>query len=155
MVSVKAVVLSVLVGSVTADYRCATNRGNTVTVSVAQADAAINRGGNTVGKSGFPHDFFGKASATGAQLKFYGADPRCNEAQKDGTALFEFPVYGDGRLYDKDSKRDVTDTPARVVYLKADLTRCGVMTHVIENDDHTGSGDFRVCDYVAQRAFAA
>ena len=103
----------------------------------------------------FPHDFFGKASATGAQLKFYGADPRCNEAQKDGTALFEFPVYGDGRLYDKDSKRDVTDTPARVVYLKADLTRCGVMTHVIENDDHTGSGDFRVCDYVAQRAFAA
>ncbi|KAJ1329936.1 rRNA endonuclease [Microdochium nivale] len=155
MIFSRALLVSALAGSTNAIYRCATNRGNTVSVTTDQANAAIERGGATTGKSGFPHDFYGKASGTGAQLIFYGADPRCNEKQTDGTNLFEFPVYGDGRLYDKDSKRDVTDTPARVVYIKSDLTRCGVMTHVIERDDHTGSGDFRVCDDVAAKRFAA
>lgn len=51
-----------------------------------------------------------------------------------------------GHAYKKDDKHDHTETPARVVYLQDGKTLCGVMTHVIEKDDHHGEGDFRVCD---------
>jgi hypothetical protein len=97
--------------------------------------------------SRFPHDFGGTSGGT--TLKFYGADARCNQAQPNPPLLLEFPVFSDGRIYDKNQNRGGggTPTPARVVYLKDGLVLCGVMTHVIENADHTGSNEFRVCDY--------
>lgn len=53
-----------------------------------------------------------------------------------------------GKLIRRDSKRrgDGTPTPARVVYLQADMTLCGVMTHVDETALGNGQGPFRVCD---------
>jgi hypothetical protein len=61
----------------------------------------------------------------------------------------EYPVFPDGRVYDKNANRggSGTPTPARVVYLKEGQILCGVMTHVIETMAGNGSGDFRVCDY--------
>lgn len=97
------------------------------------------------GSPRFPHEFHGLAGKGKAQLKFYGADPRCNQKDPD---LYEYPVMLDGQKYPKNVKHGTTKTPARVVYLHQDgKTLCGVMTHVIENKSmHQGTGDFRVCD---------
>jgi hypothetical protein len=96
----------------------------------------------------FPHDYYG-LSGGGSRLKFAGADPRCNQAQPNPSLLLEYPVFSDGRVYDKNANRggNGTPTPARVVYLKEGSILCGVMTHVIESANGNGSGDFRVCDY--------
>ncbi|KAJ6440033.1 chitin synthase activator (Chs3) [Purpureocillium lavendulum] len=134
--------VAAFVATAAADYHCMTNLGK-FTIKETWADAAFRAGGTTTGKSGFPHAFGGQ-SGGGAQLKFYGADARCNEKNPK---LFEFPVMKDGTIYPKDEKHDRTRTPARVVYLQDGKTLCGVMTHVIEDkNDHHGSGDFRVCD---------
>ncbi|KAI0010913.1 Ribonuclease/ribotoxin [Xylariaceae sp. FL0662B] len=137
--------IGILTGFANADYRCATNHGN-FNIRSQWATAARDNGGNTPGRSGFPHEFGGGSGSGNTKLHFYGADSRCNQ---DNPSLFEFPVMKDGSTYARDQRHGVTGTPARVVYLQADLTLCGVMTHVIEDpQDHHGSGDFRVCDSV-------
>lgn len=96
----------------------------------------------------FPHDFGGQ-SGGGSRLNFPGSDARCNQIQPDPSLLLEYPVFSDGRVFNKDATRgsDGTPTPARVVYLKDGSVLCGVMTHVIESANGNGSGNFRVCDY--------
>ncbi|UNI19639.1 hypothetical protein JDV02_005814 [Purpureocillium takamizusanense] len=134
--------VATLVAAATADYCCGTNIGR-FAITQNWANAAMNAGGTTPGKSGDPHEFGGQ-SGDGAQLKFYGADLRCNEQKPK---LFEFPVMKDGSFYDKNVKHGYIGTPARVVYLQDGKTLCGVMTHFIEDrNTHQGSGPFRVCD---------
>jgi hypothetical protein len=98
-------------------------------------------GGTTTGKTGFPHAFGGGSGNGNDQLKFLGADARCNQKNPK---LLEYPV-SDKKTYNKDAARD-TDTPARVVYTDDGKVFCGVMTHVIVDKDNHGSGNFRVCD---------
>ncbi|KYK57258.1 hypothetical protein DCS_04265 [Drechmeria coniospora] len=136
-------VIFALASAAAANFRCLTNLGSFV-IREQWALDGVRLGGVTTGRSGFPHAFGGQ-SGGGAQLRFYGADNRCNERNP---RLFEFPVNKDGRPYPKDERHD-TNTPARVVYLQDGRTLCGVMTHVIEDPKtHHGSGNFRVCDRV-------
>ncbi|KAI1852748.1 hypothetical protein JX265_003235 [Neoarthrinium moseri] len=150
--------LALLASLAAADYRCATNAGSfTITNDIAKA-AVANGGTNTKTSSRFPHGFAGMSGNgtpgdhlhKGTQLKFYGADSRCNEKQDDDpekSNLLEFPVFQNGKSFNKDEKRDKgVLTPARVVYVKSDMTLCGVMTHAVKNTDGSGEGDFRVCD---------
>ncbi|THU77460.1 hypothetical protein K435DRAFT_812423 [Dendrothele bispora CBS 962.96] len=137
--------LALLAGPVLADYHCMTSLGKfDITASVAQT--AMNNGGTTTGKSGFPHAFGGGSGSGDTRLIFYGSDPRCNQRNP---SLLEYPVFRDGKKYGKDDKHGNTQTPARVVYFidSNEPHLCGVMTHVIEDRvDHHGSGNFRVCD---------
>lgn len=95
----------------------------------------------------FPHGFNGFSGAeTATRLQFPGAIDRCNSQSRQ---LYEFPVFKDGRKYDKTKFRGgSTPTPARVVYVSldnVDVVLCGVMTHVVERAHESGSGDFVVC----------
>nr|POE48935.1 hypothetical protein CFP56_39032 [Quercus suber] len=142
-------VLAGLLSVAAADYNCRTDGpgGRSFTIRAAGAKLAMVAGGDSTGASGFPHAYGGITQGT-TRAVFYGADPRCNQVQPDPSLLLEYPVNSDGSIYDKDAKRGGagTTTPARVIYLQDGSALCGVITHVIEAADHTGSGGFRVCD---------
>lgn len=153
-------------GALAADFHCTTKyvgknapkdskATHKFSFSEKDAKAAMQAGGTTVDKSGFPHAFGGGSSDGGSntgggggsgQLKFYGADNRCNQKNPK---LLEFPILFDGKISKKGGKRggEGTPSPARVVYLQDGKTLCGVMTHVLEDyKGHQGKGNFRVCD---------
>ncbi|GJN85239.1 hypothetical protein PLIIFM63780_008803 [Purpureocillium lilacinum] len=134
----------VATAAVAANYHCLTTNG-TFTIQQRWADDAFRAGGTAPTRSGYPHAFNGRSGGpTSAQLKFLGADPRCNERNPK---LFEYPIMKNGSPYPRDRPHGTTGTPVRVVYLQDGTTLCGVMAHVIEDkNDHHGSGDFRVCD---------
>ncbi|KAH8178131.1 hypothetical protein LIA77_03213 [Sarocladium implicatum] len=147
-----------LVNAASANYICTTSRSApTITDDIAR-QAVVNGGTNTNTKSRFPHGFAGMTGNgtpgdylhDGWKIYFYGADPRCNADQPenpDESGLLEFPVFASGKSFNKDAKRgEGVLTPVRVIYLREDMTMCGVITHVIENDDGSGAGDFRYCD---------
>lgn len=160
MIFTTIVSLAVFAGAAFADYRCATNIGSTTITSDVASAAKAAGGTNTQTRSRFPHGFAGYSGNgspgdhphQGIQVIFYGADPRCNAKQPDDpnqSNLLEFPVFRSGQLFDRDSRRDGgVLTPARVVYLREDMTLCGVMTHAVQNPDGSGQGDFRVCDSI-------
>ncbi|CAG8949286.1 hypothetical protein HYFRA_00004911 [Hymenoscyphus fraxineus] len=133
-----------------AGYHCVNSSGR-FTIKQVWALKAMATGGTEPGLSSYPHQFFGMqgdGGSAGTQLKFIGADSRCNEKDPQ---LLEFPVAKDGKLINKNMPGGAK-TPARVVYLKSDpKVLCGVMTHIAENKlTGRGSGDFKVCDMGAK-----
>jgi hypothetical protein len=110
------------------------NQGGLIKYSTAES--TLHQAPLAPGLSGYPHFF-----TNGGDLPL---GRNCDAAAK-ANELFEFPVFGDGHLYNWNTKRNDRDGenpgPARVLYTKFSKDFCGVIAH----NGPGNIGDFHIC----------
>ena len=119
-------------------YRCRNIQGGDFTISVANANKAIQAaGGITAGTSGYPHEFTN-------QGKIKWPNARCNPGMHGPEPLrtFEYPVLKNGAVYPKNAinGKKADPGPARAIYLEDTSELCGVVSH-----ENGNMGPLRLC----------